>query len=185
LLFLAFAGLLARQALLTNLIGSLAFPTTKVGYGCVVGRPQSNRLGQSPPLTLPGCNSPIIGRPALVFLLPCVTEGQSAAAVASEHMHISSEERPEWRNGARELWWRSRLVKRFWHDAASQCLILLAFEEQAWPPRIDDPLPRAAGLNPKARLRETVKSLHRGQRPLVLQFRTDGTGRGVRWEPVQ
>jgi hypothetical protein len=83
------------------------------------------------------------------------------------------------------LWWRSRLVKRFWHDAANQCLILLAFEEQAWPPRIDDPLPRASGVNPKARLRETVKSLRRGQKPLLLRFHTDGTGRGVRWEPVE
>ena len=40
-----------------------------------------------------------------------------------------SGERPVWDDKARELWWRSRLVKRFRNDAANQRLIVQAFVE--------------------------------------------------------
>ena len=33
-------------------------------------------------------------------------------------------------------------------------------------------------------LHRTVKSLQRGQKPLVLCFHDDGTGRGLRWEAI-
>jgi hypothetical protein len=93
-------------------------------------------------------------------------------------------ERPVWDGAMRQLWWRSRLVKQFRHDASNQRLIFMAFEEQGWPARIDDPLPHIARLNRKDRLREAVKSLNRGQKPLVLRFHTDGASEGIRWEAV-
>jgi hypothetical protein len=93
-------------------------------------------------------------------------------------------ERPLWDDAARGLWWRCRLIKHFRNDAANQRLILRAFEEQGWPQKVDDSLPRAAGVRCKVQLREAVRSLHRGQSPLVLRFRADGAGTGIRWEPI-
>jgi hypothetical protein len=62
--------------------------------------------------------------------------------------------------------------------------ILMAFEEEKWPPRIDDPLPGNADLLPKRRLHDTIKSLNRNQKNCLVRFMGDGTGEGVRWELV-
>ncbi len=110
--------------------------------------------------------------------------GTVATGRAHEPVGAGPAERPVWDDAARELSWHCRLVKRFRHDAANQRLILTAFQELDWAPRIDDPLPREAGVNAKVRLRETVKSLQRGQKPLVLCFHADGTGCGLRWEAI-
>jgi len=47
-----------------------------------------------------------------------------------------------------------------WHraPAASQEAILAVFQEDGWPPRIDDPLGRGDGHDPRERLREAVKN---------------------------
>jgi hypothetical protein len=75
-------------------------------------------------------------------------------------------------------------VKRFWHYAANQFLVLSAFQTHGWPRRIDNPLQHTSDVNAKARLRETLKSLQRGQNPVVLRFRADGLELGVRWEAL-
>jgi hypothetical protein len=62
--------------------------------------------------------------------------------------------------------------------------ILIAFEEERWPPRIDDPLPGSPDLLPKRRLHDTIKSLNRNQKNRLVRFMGDGTGEGVRWELV-
>jgi hypothetical protein len=114
------------------------------------------------------------------LVLPSLSAGKKdEPAVAGVPAEI-----PVWDEVARELWWRSRLVKRFWRYAANQFLVLSAFQTQGWPLRIDNPLPRTSRVNAKARLRETLKSLQRGQNPVVLRFRADGSGLGVRWETV-
>src|SRR5947208_16269474 len=66
--------------------------------------------------------------------------------------------------------------------APVQDTILSVFQESGWPTRIDDPLPPAAGQDPKLRLREVVKRLNRHQRPYLIRFRTDGRGKGILWE---
>jgi hypothetical protein len=88
---------------------------------------------------------------------------------------------PNWDRRRRELRLGATLVKRFRRPAGNQELILSAFEEQVWPERIDDPLPRSLRVDPRHRLHETIKSLnHRVKAPL-LHFGGDGTGQGVRW----
>ena len=57
----------------------------------------------------------------------------------------------------------------------------MAFEEESWPPRIDDPLPPHPDLMPKRRLHDTIKSLNRNQKNHVIRFMGDGTGEGIRW----
>jgi hypothetical protein len=91
---------------------------------------------------------------------------------------------PHWDNKAGELWWKGECIRRFRHDASSQRRVLDALEEQGWPGRIDDPLPKQRDSDSKQRLRETIKSLNRGQRPVRLRFHCDGTGEGIRWEAI-
>jgi hypothetical protein len=93
--------------------------------------------------------------------------------------------RPVWEAKTGELWWKGKCIKCYRNDAANQRQVLDAFEEQGWPSRIDDPLPREPGVNAKDRLRETIKGLNRSQSPRQLWFRGDGTALGIRWEPVE
>jgi hypothetical protein len=89
--------------------------------------------------------------------------------------------RPHWDALLRQLSWNGTLIKRFRVPAENQETVLAVLEEQHWPVRIDDPLPGALGIDPKARLRETVKSLNRRQMHRLLEFCSDGTGRGLQW----
>ena len=49
--------------------------------------------------------------------------------------------RPKWNSNVGVLSFGVRIVKRFPRAARNQEIILSAFEEEGWPPRIDDPLP--------------------------------------------
>jgi hypothetical protein len=94
-------------------------------------------------------------------------------------------ERPEWGPTLRELRYRGRLVKRFRRAAPNQEGVLNTFEELGWPARVDDPLPPERGTDPAERLRETVKSLNRGQQGPLLLFRIEPDQRGVRWAALE
>lgn len=88
---------------------------------------------------------------------------------------------PTWDVYRRELRYLDVLVKRFSRVACNQERLLVTFEEEKWPCRIDDPLiPNS--VCPKVRLRDTVKHLNRNHDHALIRFRTDGTGEGVIWE---
>ena len=89
---------------------------------------------------------------------------------------------PKWDRDRQELRVGSIVVKQFKVPAANQEVILSAFEEESWPPRIDDPLPPHGEQTPKRRLQETIKSLNRNQKRALVRFLGDGSGQGVRWE---
>jgi len=82
-----------------------------------------------------------------------------------------------------ELWVNGKLVKRLDVRAVNQIAILIAFQEENWPPRIDDPL-HPNGSDGKARLRSTVHCLNRCRNPSRIHFFADGTGHGIRWELI-
>jgi hypothetical protein len=88
---------------------------------------------------------------------------------------------PQWDSGCCELRWASQLVKRYRLPAPNQEVILTALQEEGWPPRIDDPLPRQPDHDPKQRLHDTIKNLNRHQVHRLLAFTGDGTGEGVQW----
>jgi hypothetical protein len=88
---------------------------------------------------------------------------------------------PQWDRERRRLLWRGRVVKEFRVPAPNQELILSAFEEEQWPPRIDDPLPLCPEMDAKDRLHEAIKSLNRRRLCKGLRFRGDGSGRGILW----
>ncbi len=91
---------------------------------------------------------------------------------------------PKWDRDRRELRVGGKLVKVFKLPSPMQEAILVAFEEEQWPPRIDDPLPGHPDHLPKRRLHDTIKSLNRNQKNSLIRFMGDGTGEGIRWELV-
>jgi hypothetical protein len=103
--------------------------------------------------------------------------GTSTKQVAGQA--LAGHEKPEWEPALGELRYRGQVVKQFHRSAPNQECILNAFQELGWPERVDDPLPKERGAGGLERLRETVKSLNRGQH--VLHFRVEPDGRGVRW----
>ena len=67
---------------------------------------------------------------------------------------------PYWCSEKRELVLAGRLVKRFRVPSPNQETVLAAFQEEAWPIRIDDPLPVHSDIVQKRRLQDTIKSLN-------------------------
>ncbi len=90
--------------------------------------------------------------------------------------------RPKWDDQRRQLRVGSEVVKEFKLPSPNQETVLTAFEEEGWPPRIDDPLPPLPQLDPRRRLHDTIKALNRKQRHLLVRFMGDGSGEGIRWE---
>jgi len=91
---------------------------------------------------------------------------------------------PVWDDQRHELRLDGKLVKRFKWRATNQEAILAAFQEECWPPRIDDPLPPIPETDPKRRLSDTIKCLNRKQQDPLVRFSGDGTGQGVLWDLV-
>jgi hypothetical protein len=88
---------------------------------------------------------------------------------------------PVWNAALRELRLGEVIVKQFKQPAPNQELILDAFQEEAWPPRMDDPLPPAAGQDGKRRLHSTIANLNRYQQTPLLQFHGGGNGKSICW----
>ena len=91
---------------------------------------------------------------------------------------------PTWDRDRQELRWAGQLIKQFKVPAANQETILAAFEEEQWPPRVDDPLPPHPAQDSKRRLHDTINSLNRNQKNSLIRFLGDGSGQGIRWELV-
>lgn len=89
---------------------------------------------------------------------------------------------PRWDSDRQELRVDGQVIKQFKVPAPNQEMILAAFEEEGWPPRIDDPLPPQPDQDPKRRLHDTINSLNRNHRVELLRFIGDGSGTGIRWE---
>jgi hypothetical protein len=85
-------------------------------------------------------------------------------------------------DGVSILWLGEVVVKQFEVPAENQKLILLAFEEENWLPRIDDPLPGKSGINRKKRLNKAISGLNHAQTNPLIRFHGDGTGQGIAWE---
>jgi hypothetical protein len=71
---------------------------------------------------------------------------------------------PHWDAMLHEVRFGCTLVKRFKRPPSAQGLILSAFQEEGWPPAIDDPLPAQHNQDPKRRLHYTIRNLNRGRR---------------------
>ena len=83
--------------------------------------------------------------------------------------------RPFWNPSLRELWLGNRLVKRFTKPAEFQTRILDVFQEEGWPPVIDDPLP-------PGKLHNAVAGLQARQLEARIRFYRTGMKTQIRWE---
>ncbi|MDA1051990.1 MAG: response regulator [Planctomycetota bacterium] len=93
--------------------------------------------------------------------------------------------RPSWQLATKELIFGGVLIKQFSRASENQECVLAAFEEEGWPPRIDDPLPPRDEVDMKERLRATVRSLNHRHLQEVIRFYADGTGTGYRWSRIR
>jgi len=91
---------------------------------------------------------------------------------------------PHWDRQCRVLRVGQYVVKQYKRPSPNQEMVLAAFEEENWPPRIDDPLPPQGEQEPKCRLHDTIKWLNRNHEHCLMRFLGDGTGEGVRWQLV-
>jgi hypothetical protein len=87
-------------------------------------------------------------------------------------------EKPWWRRSVLQLHAEGRLVRDVARQAKHMIKILDAFEEDGWPRKIDDPLPKGPNV---LRLQDAVEQLNKGQ--TTIRFRTHN-GRSVTWEWV-
>ncbi len=129
----------------------------------------------------------VLQEPSAVLLAESVLPADQTTRVAASHINGSPTEEtllPTWDPDRHQLRIGSVIVKEFKLSSRNQEAVLMAFEEEGWPPRIDDPLPHRHGLDPKQRLHNTIKSLNRNQRNRRLRFMGDGTGEAIRWELI-
>ena len=107
-----------------------------------------------------------------------------AAGVTPEREKAArqSEFRPCWDCDRRELRVAGQIVKQFKVRSPNQETVLMAFQEEKWPSRIDDPLPGHPDMDAKQRLHDTIRSLNRNQKERLIRFKGDGKGEGVIWE---
>ena len=90
---------------------------------------------------------------------------------------------PDWNESKRLLRMGDVVIKQFRRAAPNMELVLAGFQRAGWPRRIDDPLPREPGVNPKQHLHDTIQKLNRTLTRPLIHFCGDGTGRGVCWRP--
>lgn len=112
-------------------------------------------------------------------------QSRHASAASGVEKKRGGRLKPHWDRHARNLHYGEALILHFRRDAPNQILILNAFEELRWPPRIDDPLPPRGGVDRRERLHDAVKNLNLGQSPLRLCFAMEADGRGVRWVVIE
>lgn len=91
---------------------------------------------------------------------------------------------PAWDPQRRTLSVDGRIVKQYRVPSRNQEAVLSAFQEEGWPPCIDDPLPPSGDQHPKHRLHATIRCLNANQENRLIRFRGNGTGQGVLWEPI-
>lgn len=91
---------------------------------------------------------------------------------------------PEWDAAHRELRFNGKVVKRYRVPAGNQAAILDAFQEDGWPEFIDDPISPEHGMEPKDRLKVTIKGLNRNQINPLIRFHGNGNGLQVFWEVI-
>jgi hypothetical protein len=174
--------------------GPLAFAHTTCFVLTAAGREAALRLtstalpapstGLSPALAEgDGSGTPRAAEPARPQVQPSQPGNGHSALRANGASHgVRSELKPVWNAELNRLTFGDLIVKEYRTPAPNQQCILAVFEEEGWPPRIDDPLPPAPEMDPKRRLHETIISLNRNQRNRVMRFGGDGNGMGIRWQ---
>jgi hypothetical protein len=118
-----------------------------------------------------------LGRADAAWLLRELGEPSEAPPAQSSESRLTATI-PRWDQESRQLFFEGVCVRKIASltQASNITRILDAFEEQSWPPRIDDPLP---GGRDQTRLHATIASLN--ERLSAIEFHGDGSGEGIEW----
>lgn len=113
-----------------------------------------------------------------------IVDDHTVSPAKSSHTNGFAAQRvqPQWDPETRELRLGGRVIKRYKWQAPNQEIILSAFQEDGWPPVIDDPLPQKSDQDPTQRMQDTIKGLNRNHEYSVIRFHGNGAGDGIRWE---
>jgi hypothetical protein len=112
---------------------------------------------------------------------------QLTGTMKLRHDSAGSGPRPRWDSATRTLYFGDQVCKKFRQPAKNQELILAAFQELGWPPRIDDPLPGGC-VTPAQRLADTLTALKEQRPKQLIDFSTDGRSdekKGILWFPTE
>ncbi len=113
-----------------------------------------------------------------------------AARTAATPAEGESRPRPVWDSDRGLLFYTGRLVLELSAQASVRKLILDAFQEDGWGPRIDNPVkPRSSGDDTGKRLRDALSGLNHSQLWPALWFEAHGDGarwwRFKEWQQIQ
>ena len=120
-------------------------------------------------------------------LLPTGTKNVGTAAHGSTNGDFTTRSVaiiPHWDSATRELRLGRRVVKQYRVPSSTQEVILEAFQEEGWPPHLDNPLPSILDGYPPDRLRDAIRNLNSSQKNRLIRFRGDGNGQGILWELI-
>jgi len=119
------------------------------------------------------------------MLAPALSSNETSKSLSPRNeLGNRGDKTPHWDADRRELHFGCQLVKHYSRVAPNQETILAAFQEEGWPPRIDDPLTNHGEDDPRQRLHDAIRALNRCQKKRLIRFRGDGTGCGVVWGPA-
>jgi hypothetical protein len=117
-----------------------------------------------------------------VLALPAPISAISAPKAQREGGQDIESDVPYWNAEMHTLYWQGKTVKHFKHEAPFQEAILEAFQSCRWSRYAVVALSKEEGVNPKERLRITIKNLNRSCGG-KLRFTQEGNGDRVGWEP--
>jgi hypothetical protein len=142
-------------------------------HGYVTFRDRARRIQ-------PATNVLACGNPGFI-----ITEAgeRSAHAETARKMNVRIGV-PRWDAKRRQLSFDGYVVKQFRLPAGNQEAVLAAFEDEGWPPSVDDPLPFLPRRQAKERLHVTIRHLNTHHANQLVRFRGNGTGEAVLWEAI-
>jgi len=92
---------------------------------------------------------------------------------------------PKFDKGRRVLTVHGKLVRQFYRDAENQIPILKAFQEQNWPPWIENPLGRPKPTDARHRLSDAVADLNEDQKEKLVRFWIEKGTQRIFWELIE
>jgi hypothetical protein len=147
---------------------------------------RARRFRRTPLLSVTESTCVVLTRPGVAVareaLARDVAVGSNRPAPARRSSPEDVANRPRWDTQRRQLRVGHVIVKEFKLPSPNQETVLMALEEESWPPRIDDPLAPVPDIDSRRRLHDTIKALNRKQKQPLVRFMGDGSGEGIRWE---
>lgn len=151
----------------------------------VSSSPNSRQFRRADPKLMFAKNSCfVLSESARALTTPSISETSIEANKQGKIGPKAAFRKPCWDAEHRELTFDFRVVKRFKWVAVNQEAVLSAFQEEAWPVRIFDPLPPSPEIDSKRRLHDTIKCLNQRHQFDRIRFHGDGTGEGVTWQAL-